>query len=273
VNATFASTAAEINGIVHRVSALRPAIEEILSSTGTAGLNYGIIHGGEVVHVENFGLRDFGHKLPMNEDTIVQVCSLTKQMIAAAIGMLVEQGKLSWDTPIKDILPQWKLQDPNVHDLTTISDCLSHRTGLQMNNYWLASNNNIIIPLRDSMKLINGLRPVKPFRGQFQYNNLGYEIAAHVIREVSRSSWDEMLRNRLFEPLGMTRTGTREGFAGPENVARCYNALSNATPIPIGQGQIGDNTVAGAAGGVRSTLNDMLKLAQAWMKAAEHQFR
>jgi CubicO group peptidase (beta-lactamase class C family) len=142
-----------------------------------------------------------------------------------------------------------------------------------MNNYWLASNNNVIVPLRDSMKVINGLRPVKPSRGQFQYNNLGYEIAAHVIREVSGSSWDEMLHTRLFKPLQMTRTGTHGGFAGAENVARCYNALSDATPILIGQGRIGDDTIASAAGGVRSTLNDMLKLAQAWTKAAEHQFR
>jgi CubicO group peptidase (beta-lactamase class C family) len=154
-----------MEGIVKRLASLRPTIEEMVSLSGTAGLTYGVIYRGHIIHTENFGYRDVENKLPVNEDTIFQVASLTKSMIAATIGMLVEDKKMNWNTPIKEILPGLHVEDPIVRNSTTIVDCLAHRTGLQMNNYWLESNNNIIIPIKDSMKLLNGLRPVKPFRG------------------------------------------------------------------------------------------------------------
>ncbi|KAF2250939.1 beta-lactamase/transpeptidase-like protein [Trematosphaeria pertusa] len=95
----------KMEAVVKRLAALRPAIEEMLSLTGTAGLTYGGVYRSEVIHIENFRYRDVGQKLPVNEDTIFQVASLTKNMVAATVGMLVEDGKLRWDTPIKDIPP------------------------------------------------------------------------------------------------------------------------------------------------------------------------
>lgn len=193
-------------------------------------------------------------------------------MVAAEIGMLVEDKEMDWNTPLKNILPEWHVEDPVVRNTVTIVDCLAHRTGLQMNNYWLESNNNIIIPLKDSMKFLNSLIPVKPFRGQFQYNNLGYEVAGHVIKKLSGMTWDQMLHSKIFEPLQMHRTGTHQNFCGPDNVSNSYGALSNGTSVRIGDAQVGDNTVAGAAGGVRSCLNDMLKLMKVWLSTGEHQF-
>jgi CubicO group peptidase (beta-lactamase class C family) len=123
-----------------------------------------------------------------------------------------------------------------------------------------------------SSSFLNGLKPVKPFRGQFQYNNLGYEVAGHVIEKLSGTTWDQMLRSKIFEPLETHRTGTHGNFCGPENVSNAYGSLSNGTPVGIGDAQIGDNTVAGAAGGVRSSLNNMLKLMKVWLETGEHQF-
>ena len=258
--------------IVKRLTSLRPTIEEMMALTGTAGLTYGVVHHRDIIHTENFGFRNVEEKLPVNEDTIFQVASLTKSMVAAEIGLLVEEKKMDWDTPHKELLPEWHVTDPVVRNTVTIVDCLAHRTGLQMNNYWLQSNNNIVIPLKDSMKFLNSLISVKLFRGQHQYNNLGYEVASHVIKKLSSMTWDQMLRLKIFEPLQMHRTGTHQDFSGPDNVSKAYGALHNGTPVRIGDAQIGDDTVAGAAGGVRSCLNDMLKLMKAWLVAAEHQF-
>ncbi len=140
---------------------------------------------GTLLNNENFGYRSVEEKLAVNENTIFQVASLTESMIAAAIGMLVEEKKMGWDTPLKDILPEWHVEDLVVRNTTTIVDCLAHRTGLQMNNYWLEINNNIIIPLKESMKFLSGLKAVKPFRGQYYYNNLGHEIVSHMIEKLS----------------------------------------------------------------------------------------
>ncbi|KAG4415579.1 hypothetical protein IFR04_011299 [Cadophora malorum] len=256
-----------------RLSQQRSTIEEIVRLTGTAGLTYGVIQRGKVIHTENFGYRDVDKKEPVDEYTIFPVASLTKSMVAAAVGMLVEEKKLDWDTLVKDILPEWHVSDPTVYNTTTIVDCLAHRTGLQMNNYWLESNNNIVIPLSDSMKLLNALKPVKPFRRQWQYNNLGYDLASHVIEKLSGMSWNQMIQSRIFDPLEMHRTGTHENFAGPDNASKAYGSLSNGSPVRIGDSQIGDNTIAGAGGGVRSCLTDMLKLMKVWLEAGEHQLR
>lgn len=215
-----------MDALRNRLTSLRPAIEDILARTGTAGLTYGIIYRDDVMHTENFGYSDVEQKVPVDEETIFQVASLTKNMVAALVGMLVNEDKLRWDQPINEILPDWNVQDSTVRNQTTIVDCLAHRTGLQMNNYWLASNNNIIIPPEKSIDLINGLKAVKPFRGQFQYNNLGYEIASHATKELTGSPWNELLQSRILDPLQMKRTGTNQNFAGPDNVSKAYGALS-----------------------------------------------
>jgi CubicO group peptidase (beta-lactamase class C family) len=98
--------------VVKRLAALRPTIEEIISRAGTAGLTYGVIHQGQVIYTDNFGYRNVEKKLPVNEDMVFQVDSLTKSMIAAAIGMLVEGKKMDWDTPLRELLPEWQSRTP-----------------------------------------------------------------------------------------------------------------------------------------------------------------
>lgn len=155
-------------------------------------------------------------------------------MVTAMIGKLVKENKMSWDTPVHEILPEWQIEDPTVRNRTTLVDCLAHRTGLQMNNYWLSSNNNIVIPTKDSMKLLSGLIPVLPFRAQYQYNNLGYELAGRVTFKLASKSWDQMIRSELLEALGLHRTGTHENFCGPDNVSKSYGALSNGQSVRVG---------------------------------------
>ncbi|PSN69364.1 beta-lactamase/transpeptidase-like protein [Corynespora cassiicola Philippines] len=175
---------------VKRLKAVRLTIEEMLALARKAGLTYGVVYRVQVIHRDKFGYRDVAEKLPVDEDAVFQVASLTKNMVASAVGVLVNEGKICWDTPIKNLLPEWNIWDTTVHNLTTISDCLTRQTGLQMNNYWLQSKNNIVVPREDSMELINGLKPVKPFRGQFQYNNMDYRIAGHAWLKAAKHQFE-----------------------------------------------------------------------------------
>ena len=97
-----------------RLTALRPILEEMMSLTGTAGAAYGVIYRGEVIYTTNIGYRDVDEKLPVNEDTVFQVASLSKASVAAAVGMLVEDKLMDWNTPLKYILPEWHVQDATV---------------------------------------------------------------------------------------------------------------------------------------------------------------
>ena len=259
--------------IARRLIALRPVTKELMSIAGTAGLSLGVLHCGEIIYSDNFGFRDVESKLPVDDNTVFPGCSLTKAMISAIMGMLVDEGSLDWDTPVKDILTDFHTRDKILSDLTTITDLLAHRTGMSTSNNWLGSQNNILIAQKDSMKFLNNQQLVKPFRGQWQYNNLGYEIAGHVITKVSGIRWDKMLKKRLLGPLGLHRTGTCANFLDDDNISKAYAVLDNATATRIDAVKAGRNTFGGANGGMRSCVKDLLRLYKALLKAGDHQFR
>jgi CubicO group peptidase (beta-lactamase class C family) len=150
---------------VKRLEALAPRIEELASIAGTVGVSLGVLHHNEVIHTANYGYRDLEKKFPPDQETIYPMCSLTKAMVAAGVSMLVEEGKLEWDKPIKNYLQDFRTQNKTLQNGVTLTDLLSHRTGLQSTNYWLESQNNVIFSEEDSMKVINHLQLGKSFRG------------------------------------------------------------------------------------------------------------
>ena len=254
-----------------RLSALRPTIHELMSIAGTAGLSLGVIHNDELIHTANFGFRDHGSKLPVDDETIFPGCSLTKAMISATMGVLVEQGSLTWETKVEDVLPEFHIRDEVLQNLTTITDLLAHRTGMSTSNYWLGSQNNILIAKEDSLLFLNNQQAVKPFRGQWQYNNLGYELAGHVIERVSGQRWDKVLESKILEPLGLTRTSAMVKEKD-DNTAKAYGVLDNHTPTEIPGVKAAANRFGGANGGIRSCVKDLLKFYRELMRAGKHQF-
>ena len=175
----------------------------------------------------------------MTEETITPGCSLAKAMTAAGIALLVEENKLTWETRVKDILPDFAIRDDILRNHTTVTDLLCHRTGMSWgDNYYISSENNVIIPGNAGMKYLSSQEPVLPFRAQFQYNNLGYELAGHVIEKLSGATYSDFVTSRLTTPIGMSRTSFKSPQASTDNVATCYNVLDDGTPtaVPCVQG-------------------------------------
>lgn len=108
-----------------RLSALPPTIRELMSIAGSAGLALGVVHSDKLIHTANFGFRDYGSKLPVNDETIFPGCSLTKAMLSATMDVLVEEGALTWDTKVKDVLPSFHIRDEAL------------QTSRQSQTYWL----------------------------------------------------------------------------------------------------------------------------------------
>ncbi|MCJ1310191.1 hypothetical protein MMC25_003852 [Agyrium rufum] len=100
-----------MEGNIKRLVVLRPMVEELMAIAETARLAYGISYRGEIIHSETFGYCNVEGTLPVNEDTIFQAASLTKLLLAAEIGMLVEEKEFCWDTPLKEILPEMHVED------------------------------------------------------------------------------------------------------------------------------------------------------------------
>lgn len=238
---------------------------------GTAALSLGVLHDDKLVHTANFGFRDHAAKLLVEGETIFPGCSLTKAMISATLGVLVDEGALTWDTRVEDVLPDLNIEDEILHEFTTIIDLLAHQTGMSASNYWLGSQNNILIAKEDSLRFLSSQKSVKPFRGQWQYNNLGYELAGLVIEEISGQRWDEVLKSKILELLGLNRTSAM-AEDGDGNTAKAYGVLANDTPTKVDGVKAAADKFGGANGGIRSCVSDLLKIYQELMRASKGQF-
>ncbi|KAJ5456862.1 beta-lactamase/transpeptidase-like protein [Penicillium desertorum] len=151
-----------------------------------------------------------------------------------------------------------------------LADLLTHRTGLaSLDSLWLASNNVPYLPRSEAVRILNYAPRIQPFRTQFIYSNFGYEVLGQVIEKASGETFAEVLRRRLLSPLGLYRTyytGERR-----ENEAKPYAALEDGSIVPIAPPLHGENVLMGPAGGVRSSVNDLLTLYKTFMGAALHE--
>ncbi|KAI1178439.1 putative D-aminoacylase [Nemania sp. FL0916] len=255
-----------------RLDALRPKIEEIMRIGGTPGLSLGVMHQGERVYYASYGYSDVDQGVKPTDETILPVCSLTKAVTSAAMGILVEEKKATWNTLVKNVLPSLNINDEVLQNHMTIADLLSHRSGLAWgDNLFIGTENNVLVSERDSMAYLNSQTRLLPFRGQFAYNNLAFEIAGKVIESLSQQSYFDFIQSRIFDPLGMTRTYLKTPPSHLHNVGKCYNALDDGNSVPVPCVKFGDAWFGAPHAGMRSCVSDLMKLYRAFMKGFNDQ--
>jgi CubicO group peptidase (beta-lactamase class C family) len=202
-----------------------------------------------------------------DDQTRYNINSLTKATIAALVGIEVNRGSLKWDGKIRTYLPEFLSDSLEVEEKATIIALLSHRTGIACPDApWLQSNNTILMQRDRILPLFATLKPVQEFCTSFCYNNLGYEIVALILEKVSGLPLSELLRVNVLEPLGMHRTST-SWHTDDDNVAKSYSVLDDLTSVEIVRPQLGDGSLMEAAGGVKSTLHDLIIWQKAWLAA------
>ena len=168
------------------------------------GCAVGIVEGGRLVYARGFGLRDVKRGLPVTERTNFPIKSGTKAFTATAAAMLVDEGKLEWDTPISEYMPSFRMYDPAATKHTSIRDLLAHRSGLASHYAALYTS------LATSAGIIERLPYLEPrgeLRSAYHYANLGYAVAGAVLEHVAGTSWQELIRTRIFRPLDMRVSG------------------------------------------------------------------
>jgi CubicO group peptidase (beta-lactamase class C family) len=186
------------------VESVEPFVAEQLAAWEVPGCAVAAVRGGRVELVGGWGLRDREAGLPVTQDTLFAIGSTTKAFTATTVGALVDEGLLEWDRPLRDYVPGVRLHDSFVSDRVTIVDLLSHRSGLPRHDLtWVGQ------PDRSRADLVRRLRflPLsRDLRQEFQYCNLGYLVAGHVVEVLSGVPWEDFVRGRLLGPLGMRRT-------------------------------------------------------------------
>ncbi len=179
-------------------------VVEQLAAWEVPGCAVAAVRGGRVALAGGWGLRDREAGLPVTQDTLFAIGSVTKAFTATTVGALVDEGLLEWDRPLRDYVPGVRLHDPFVSDRLTIVDLLSHRSGLPRHDLTWAGQ-----PGRSRAEIVRCLRflPLsRDLRQEFQYCNLGYLAAGHVVEALSGVPWEDFVRGRLLGPLGMRRT-------------------------------------------------------------------
>ncbi|KAI0097663.1 beta-lactamase/transpeptidase-like protein [Nemania sp. FL0031] len=259
--------------LVSRIDALSPTINGIINVSGAPGASIGIMHQGEVIYTKGFGFRDVHKKLPPDEDTIYYLASLSKSFTAAMVAMLVERGKMKWDTPISSILPRFQHWDESIRSSSNIIDFLAHRSGLaSKNNIWNMEYGQTTMARGDALLMINNLEKLSDLRKKSQYNNWGYALADEVITTLGGGpSWGAALKKNIFEPLEMSRTIT-SNEPDIDNRAEPYQALSNYTPHHLEiRPQFEDGQIMQGAVGVQSCVRDLLNYYKAFLLGLEDQ--
>jgi CubicO group peptidase (beta-lactamase class C family) len=233
-------------------------VTEQLAAWEVPGCAIAAVRGGQVELAAGWGQRDREAGLPVTRDTLFAIGSTTKAFTATTIGALVDEGLLEWDRPLRDYVPGIRLHDPVVTDRLTIIDLLSHRSGLPRHDLtWMGQ------PDRSRADIVSRLRflPLsRDLRQEFQYCNLGYLLAGHVVDVLSGISWEDFLRGRLLGPLGMGRSNLSvdEMLADADHAAGY--ARRDGVMVPVPQRPL---PAIGPAGGINSSAADMAR----WMLA------
>ncbi|KAL3454599.1 beta-lactamase/transpeptidase-like protein [Aspergillus insuetus] len=267
----------EHDATLQRLTSCLAQIQQIHSTCQTPSITFGVVHHGRAVIKHSIGHRDSGLTLSANEDTIYMLGSCTKMFTSAAVGILVNEGKLSWSDRIQQHLPEFDpTGDPKIGQEADIIDCFRHTTGLASPTMLtvgprgtIASDLEDLIPILNAMPTRNA-NGEQRFNQEWLYNNAAVGLMALIVERVSGKRFADFVRERIFEPLGMTRTAlTRGDIERDENVAVPCTKLSNGQfyHLPDSSWPCDDHSPLLAGMGMRSTLNDMLTWCIAVMDA------
>ena len=219
----------------------------------TPGFAVAIIKDDRVVFTKGYGVRELGKTVSVDGNTIFAIGSNTKAFTAAALAILVDEGKLKWDDPVTKYLPFFQLYDPYATRELTIRDLLSHRSGLATfggDLLWYQTTYT-----RDEiLHRIRFLKPASSFRSSFGYQNIMFLAAGEIIPRVTGKSWDQFIKERFFVPLGMTRTTTNfKELMKTDNLAMPHNEMEGKLRVI----RYDDAHNVGGAGAIKSSVADM----------------
>jgi CubicO group peptidase (beta-lactamase class C family) len=227
------------------------------------GVAVGVVKDGKIIYNKGFGLKNIDKKKSsVDEHTLFAIGSNTKAFTTAALAILVDEGLISWDTKVRDVIPEFQMYNDYVTENFIIEDLITHRSGLG-----LGAGDLMIFPERtdftinDIVKNFQYFKPVSPFRTKFDYDNLLYIVAGEVIARVSKMPWKEFMKEKVILPLGLHDTYTTYSDITPlDNIADPH-AVVNGVPEVIETFEFDLNKINGAAGSFYSSVNDMSK----WM--------
>jgi CubicO group peptidase (beta-lactamase class C family) len=220
------------------------------------GLAIAVVQNGQVIYSHGFGMRDVKDNLPVTPKTIFAIGSISKSFTALSMGILNDEGKLDWDKPVRQYLPEFQMYDPVASERMTPRDLMSHRVGMAGHDLlWYSSD----FSRDDLVRRLRFLQSDHDFRSGYHYNNLLVATAGYMVGKIAGRSWEDFVRQRIFEPLQMNSSNF--------SVLESQKSSDFSLPYRKDEGgtvsQIPFHPVSsiGPAGSINSNVEDMARYA------------
>lgn len=241
-------------------SGLDKYIDSVLHIFEVPGISLAIVKDGKMILAKGYGEKRLGEKNPVTEHTLFSIASNTKAFTAAALAILVEEKKMQWDDPVINYLPWFRMSDPWVTSEITVRDLLVHHSGIGA-----YQGDLLIFPPSDYSRkeIVSRVKDfplVHSFRTRYAYDNILYLAAGEVIKAVSGMEWEDFIRTRIFDTIGMNESLSR--FSQLRDHADVSAAHSLIQGVVQQDKQYYEQAIGDAgdpAGGIASNAVDMCK--------------
>ncbi|MBB65600.1 MAG: hypothetical protein CMO81_11120 [Waddliaceae bacterium] len=226
-------------------------VNKAMKEWGVSGAAIAVVHKDKVIFSKGYGVRGLDDSRPVDSQTLFSIGSTTKAFTAAALALLVDEGKISWDDRVASLLPGFMLQDAYASREATVRDLLSHRLGFP------SKAGDLLFTYYDREEIVRRLQYIEPassFRSKFAYQNMSFIVAGEIVRHVTGQSWDDFVEQHIVKPLGMKETDiSTEKLRVSENVARAHFRIRGkniSTEVPVLES-------VGPAGAMVSSADEM----------------
>ncbi len=236
---------------------IREVLADFVTREKLPGMIAAITNAEGVIAIGSAGVRKEGSKIAITDGDIFHIGSCTKSMTSTLLARFVDEGVIEWETTLIEIFPEYRSKiHPDYHKVT-LWQLLTHRAGLPANaKDWWVHRNKKLIARRQFIMLENLKEAPTEEPGQFLYSNLGYMIAGCMAEKLSRTSWETLIKNYLFDPLNMGSAG----FGPPGTKWKTDQPWGHEKKNGEWQAKQFDNAEAlGAAGRVHCSLEDWAK--------------
>jgi CubicO group peptidase (beta-lactamase class C family) len=242
-------------------------VEAVRQRLDAAGFAVSIVEEGKVTLSKGFGVKHLPTGQKVDTDTLFQIGSVSKHFTAAALATLVDEGKLKWDDPVIDHLPDFRMYDPWVTREMTVRDLLVHRSGLGLGQGDLMMVPATTISRPDLVRRLRYLKPATSFRSAYAYDNVLYAVAGQLIEAKTGQTWEVYVRDRLLKPAGMANSVTNDpdrwvapNRALPHGQLGELRGMGPQVPLDEKGVSLGQNSAP--AGAIASSANDMARWIQ-----------
>jgi len=253
-----ASVAAQAGNPVtfDQVKAALPKLEkytqDAMAKTGVPGVAIAVVFEDQVVYEKGFGVREAGKQAPIIGDTVFQLASVSKPIASTVVAAVVSDGLVSWDSRISELDPSFQLYEPYPTSQVTVRDLFNHRSGLPGE----AGNDleSLGYTRDEILYRLRFMPPASSFRSAYSYSNFGLTEGAVAAVKPTGNSWEQVSREKLYVPLGMTHTSSSyAGFVQEPNRSRLHVKINGVWTAQAKR----QPDAQSPAGGVSSTAHDM----------------